>query len=530
MNTKKTSIHMRIFPLLLFFIALFSCTTARKALPPGNEPAYVYTLNLNELEGDQLKVALTLTGWNQPSATFCFPRIVPGIYGDMDFGQYVSALEAADEDGKPLAARQIDENCWEISNARALHTLTYRVDDAWEAFDLNLKEGFYRSAASSFSPESFVLNTNCLFGYFQGMEDMPVQLSITKPERLYAATSLKRDSDKTTTARDVFSAADYHRLVDNPILYAPPDTAMIQLPGIEVEVACFSTSRQSISGEIAQYIRPLLESQAEYLGGQLPVDKYSFLLYHNLNPEANAYIGDGLEHARSTLILLYMPLDMAAIRETVYGIASHEFFHILMPLGLHSREIADYNFNDPKFSRHLWLYEGMTEYFTMHMPVKTGLESLEDFLREVERKIAAMQDFDNSIPLTELSLNARAMQDQYYNFYLKGALVNLCLDIRLRELSGGQYGVQDLVLDLIEKYGPGRPFEDEKLFDEIVAITGYPEIGAFIGQYIAGAEPLPLEETLQKAGLELDVETGKITKVAEMTEAQKKLRRYWIGQ
>lgn len=519
---------MRIFPLLLFFIALFSCTTARKALPPGNEPAYVYTLNLNELEGDQLKVSLTLTGWNQPSATFCFPAIVPGIYGDMNFGQYVSELEAADEDGKPLTARKVDDNCWQLSNARGLRTLTYRVDDAWEAFDFNIQKGFYRSAASSFSPESFVINTNCLFGYFQGMEDMPLQVSITKPERLYAATSLKRDSDKTTVARDVFSARDYHQLVDNPILYAPPDTAMIQLPGIDVEVACHSTSGQPIAGEVAQFIRPLLESQAQYLGGELPVDKYTFLLYHNLNTEEDGYMGDGLEHARSTLILLYMPLDLAVIKANVYGIASHEFFHILMPLGLHSREIADYNFNDPKFSRHLWLYEGMTEYFTMHMPVKTGLESLEDFLREVERKIAAMQDFDNSIPLTELSLNARAMQDQYYNFYLKGALVNLCLDIRLRELSGGTYGVQNLVLDLIEKYGPDKPFDDDKLFDEVVRTTGYPEARDFIDNYIAGAEPLPLQEMLEKVGLEL--EDGKIKEVADRTEAQKKLRRYWIGQ
>ncbi len=519
---------MRFFPLLLFSIILFSCTTTQRAAAPGNAPAYAYALDLNELKNDQLKVSLTLTGWNQPTATFCFPAIVPGIYGDMDFGQYVSTLEAADEDGRPLAARKVDENCWEITNAAGLRTITYRVDDAWESFDFNLKEGFYRSAASSFSPESFVLNTNCLFGYFEGLEDVPIQITITRPEGLYAATSLARNPYRTTAASDAFSVSDYHQLVDNPILYAPPDTTLIHLPGIDVEVACHSTSGKPISGEVAQYIRPLLENQAEYLGGKLPVDKYSFLLYHNLNTEENGYIGDGLEHSRSTLILLYMPLDMDAIRETVYGIASHEFFHILMPLGLHSREIADYDFNNPKFSRHLWLYEGMTEYFTIHMPVKTGLQSLEEFIEEVERKIAAMKDYDNTIPLTELSLNAREMQDQYYNFYLKGALVNLCLDIRLRELSGGTYGVQDLVMDLIEKHGPGRPFEDEALFGEIVAITGYREAGEFIGQYIAGAEPLPLEEMLTKVGLKL--EDGKITEVADITVGQERLRRAWIGR
>ena len=36
---------------------------------------------------------------------------------------------------------------------------------------------------------------------------------------------------------------------------------------------------------------PLLESQAQYLGGELPVDKYTFLLYHNLNTEEDGYMG-----------------------------------------------------------------------------------------------------------------------------------------------------------------------------------------------------------------------------------------------
>lgn len=520
---------MRYLTLIAFTLSLLSCTT-QKAILPGNGPAYSYVLDLNGLQGDQLSVSLALSGWGQPTATFCFPQIVPGIYGDMNFGQYISALEAADGKGRPLDARRLDVNCWEISNARALRTITYRVDDAWEEFDLNLQEGFYRSAASSFKPEAFVINTNCLFGYLKGFEGQPLQISITKPEGLYAATSLSRDDNKTTPARDVFSAPDYHRLVDSPILYALPDTARFTLPGIEVEVACHSTSGESISGEVAQHIRPLLEKQAKYLGGKLPVDTYTFLIYHHLNPEKDVYLGDGLEHSHSTLILLYMPLDLEAIQWNVYGIASHEFFHILMPLGLHSHEIAGYDFNNPKFSKHLWLYEGMTEYFTIHMPVKTGGQNLQDFLREVEKKIEGMKSFDNTIPLTELSLKAREMQGQYYNFYLKGAMANLCLDIRLRELSGGRYGVQELVLGLIEKYGPNRPFEDDELFSEIVKITGFNEIGTFIEQYIAGGEPLPLQEMLQKVGLELNPDNGKITVSEHITAQQRKLREYWIGQ
>jgi predicted metalloprotease with PDZ domain len=44
-------------------------------------------------------------------------------------------------------------------------------------------------------------------------------------------------------------------------------------------------------------------------------------------------------------------------------VVSHEFFHIVTPLSIHSKEIQDFDYNDPKMSEHLWMYEGVTEYF-----------------------------------------------------------------------------------------------------------------------------------------------------------------------
>jgi hypothetical protein len=48
-------------------------------------------------------------------------------------------------------------------------------------------------------------------------------------------------------------------LVDHPIMYAPPDTVSIQLPGISIEVACFSSSNQKIADSLAEYIKPLVK-------------------------------------------------------------------------------------------------------------------------------------------------------------------------------------------------------------------------------------------------------------------------------
>ena len=109
--------------------------------------------------------------------------------------------------------------------------------------------------------------------------------------------------------------------------------------------------------------------------------------------------------------------------------------------------------------------------------------------------------FLNDVPFTDISkYTLDKYYDQYYNVYQKGALIGLCLDIRLRKLSGGKYGLQNLMLDLSKKYGKNKAFEDDKLFDEITAMT-YPEIGEFFNRYVRGTERLPLKETFADVGI-----------------------------
>ena len=420
-------------------------------------------------------------------------------------------------------------NQWQINKGDQIASIAYDVDDGWEVFDLDVKADFYNSASCSFNEQSFILNNNCLFGYFDQLTKHPINIEIKRPTALYAATQLPKKAFETY---DQFTVSDYHALVDNPILYSEPDTAHFNIDDVHVEVACFSTSSEKISSEIAAYIQPLLANQKAYLGGKLPVEDYTFLIYHNLNPDKNSYIGDGLEHSNSTLILLYMALDLKLIKENVYGIASHEFFHTIMPLALHSFEIENYNFNGPKLSKHLWLYEGMTEYYTIHMPIFNGIQTQKQFVKEVEQKIADMQQFKDGLPLTTLSLNAMDRQDQYYNVYLRGTLVNLCLDIYLKSETKGAFGVKSLVTKLLQKYGPDRPFEDEALFAEIATLCDAHQVDVrtFFADYIENNKPLPLAEMFDKVGYNYDTSTRKIKVKADANADQLAARKWWINQ
>jgi predicted metalloprotease with PDZ domain len=85
-------------------------------------------------------------------------------------------------------------------------------------------------------------------------------------------------------------------------------------------------------------------------------------------------------------------------------IAAHEFFHIITPLNIHSEEIQYFDYDNPKMSDHLWLYEGTTEYHAHAMQVKYGFYSADAFLQTLKEKMTGAQfAFNDTLPFTEMS-------------------------------------------------------------------------------------------------------------------------------
>jgi predicted metalloprotease with PDZ domain len=66
-----------------------------------------------------------------------------------------------------------------------------------------------------------------------------------------------------------------------------------------------------------------------------------------------------LEPTATTVVL---PELIKELVKSMMDVVSHEFFHIVTPLSIHSKEIQYFDYNT-KMSEHLWMYEGVTEYF-----------------------------------------------------------------------------------------------------------------------------------------------------------------------
>ncbi|TNF70323.1 MAG: peptidase M61, partial [Bacteroidetes bacterium] len=168
-----------------------------------------------------------------------------------------------------------------------------------------------------------------------------------------------------------------------------------------------------------------------------------------------------------------------------------------------------FDYNQPEMSQHLWMYEGTTEYFANLFQIKEGLIDEANFYQRMTDKILYSQSYDDEMSFTEMSSNVlvEPYSDQYANVYQKGALINMALDIRLRELSGGGMGVLDLMKKLSREYDKVTPFKDEDLFDIIVENT-YPEIGVFFETYVSGTTPIDYNQFLEKVGLAMQSTEG----------------------
>jgi predicted metalloprotease with PDZ domain len=273
----------------------------------------------------------------------------------------------------------------------------------------------------------------------------------------------------------------------------------VKVANTEVLIGSYSPNGKITAKEIATGIRELLMAQKEYLGGTLPVEKYAFIFYFTDVMDGKGF--GALEHSYSSVY--HMPeATIQQLNKHILDVAAHEFFHIVTPLTVHSKEIENFDFNDPKMSQHLWMYEGVTEYFAGNVQVKYGLISPDEYISMLSEKMHQADAYKDDVPFTDISkFTLEKYKDQYNNVYQKGALIGLCLDIKLRKLSGGKYGLRNLLLDLSKKYGKNKAFDDSELFDEIVKLT-YPEIGEFFNRYVKGTEPLPIQEVLTDVGIQ----------------------------
>ena len=490
--------------MLAMVSVLWSCKTAGTAeLTKKEAQSIKVSINLNDIVDDRVMVRVTAPRFNTEEVMYSMPKIIPGTYSVDDYGKYIDDFKALDSKGNLLPTSKSDDNTWLIKSAKNVAQVTYLVNDT---FDSEKGNGF--GTDDIFSPagtnidvdKNFMVNMHGFVGYFNDKKELPYHVTITHPEKLWGATSMT-DLDASTTT-DLFKTSRYAELVENPVMYSKPDYSTFTIDGMEILIGVYSPTGKVTAESITPEMKKMMTAQKTFLGKINATKKYTVLLYLSSMSTTDAKGFGALEHPTATTVVLPEMMPKEELVKSMIDVVSHEFFHIVTPLSIHSKEIHDFDYNSPKMSQHLWMYEGVTEYFANLFQINQGLITEEDFYTRIADKIENANAMNDTMPFTTMSENVltEPYKAQYLNVYEKGALIGMCIDLIIREKSNGERGILDLMQKLSIEYGAAKPFNDDELFAKITSLT-YPEVGSFLQTYVAGSTPIPYDLFLAKVGI-----------------------------
>jgi len=482
------------------------------------------SIDLTQVTDDKVPVTIISEKFKQDTVLYRLPKVIPGTYAVSDFGNFIDDFKAFDKKEKELEVVKKDENTWMILNATKLRKITYLVNDT---FDVENTQGI----ATPFSPSGInieennvLLNLHGFVGYFEGFQNNQYVLDISSPSKFNNASALQKISEvfskDSLIVYQNYYASRYFEITDNPIMYGDFEIEEFQVGDIKVYLSVYSPNKLYKSIDFKETILEMMKAQKNYLGDINSTARYDIFLYLS---EMNATSPSGfgaLEHHTSTVVVMPEGMPIETLESSMVDIVSHEFFHIVTPLSIHSEDVHYFDYYEPTFSKHLWMYEGVTEYFATLFQIDQGLVSEEEFYSKIMSKIQNASMYDDTMSFTEMSEDVLVSpyQENYANVYEKGALIGMCIDILMRVESDGQRGILSLMKELSLKYGKNKPFKDDDLIAEIVEMT-YPSVEELFTKHVIGTIPIDYNYYFEMVGVEFSeglVETNYIMNNGEL--------------
>ena len=519
---------------LIAIILIVSCSSNIPSIKyvPTNDyhlDQYIYRVDLTRIERDRALVSLQCKGLDQDRVIFHFPKTIPGTYKELDYGEMIDSILAMDSKGEKLPSEKISNNSFQISNAKNLSTISYWVNDSWD-HPKAMSRIWPMGGTNIEDSLNFVVNASGWFGFFDGLELVPLDISFLIPKGMSSFSALPL---KEADGQEIkFRARDYHHLIDCPIMISKPDTSTFMVANTKVFIESYHANGEiGFADVIKKEIQPSMEAVTSFIDS-LPVDEYHFILYLRDGKEFmkvmrskevglfkkiktawsnKSLMGSGaLEHGNSSFYVL-SDFGDTSFTSIIKRVALHEFMHIITPLNLHSEQIGNFDYVDPKMSKHLWLYEGITEYFANLILVRSGLITEREFFSDrIRNKIYRSKLYpEKKIAFTEMSKNIfdKKYESHYYQVYERGALIGLLLDIEIIRLTDGRRSLKEVILELSKRYGLENSFDEEGFFDEFTALV-HPDLRQWFSDHVEGTIPLDIKGSLAQIGVEYS-EKGK---------------------
>ncbi|HEX5353747.1 MAG TPA: peptidase M61 [Rhodanobacteraceae bacterium] len=258
-----------------------------------------------------------------------------------------------------------------------------------------------------------------------------------------------------------FKPTTYNTLVDSPI-YAGKYFKRLDLnPGakapVHMDLVAQAPDDLKVKPEELKMLRTLVQQEYKLF------DSHHYNHYDFLVSVSDRFAGNGLEHHRSSedgvgadFFTSWNPSKSGKPgRPFRGGLFAHEFTHSWNGKFRRPADLWTPNFNVPMGDSLLWVYEGATQYWGEVLPVRSGMETPEQFRDGIaglaghfERGLPGL-DWRNIQDTTNDEMVAHRRSRPYSSwqmgelYYAGGALIWLDVDCKIRALTHDKQSLDD---------------------------------------------------------------------------------------
>ncbi len=442
------------------------------------------------------------------------------LYQVRDFAYRIRSPRAAVSDsangaGVAVELRPIDKQTWNIEPASGPSTASHTSIDADSravvryAIQWNDPGPFN----SQLNDHHAFINFAEILMYVPGRRGEDTEVSFTDiPADWKLVSELPAGRDANS-----FTAESYDALVDAPLEAGRFTDFAFDHQGAHFRVVVDGAEWNK--GTLEDDLKRITNYELRLMGGA-PFKEYTFFFHIGAYADVG---GGGMEHSNSTAI-------SATSVESAAAVAAHEFFHAWNVKRIRPQALEPVDYTREQRTRALWFAEGVTSTYAAFALERSGLWNKARFYDDLAMQIGELESRPARAwqSVEESSLDAWLEKYDDYNapersisYYNKGQLVGLLLDLSIRDATANTRSLDDVLRRMNEEYAQAGKFYDESEGVEAVVreVSGKP-YADFFRRFVSGVDPIPYDEFLALAGLQLKVQTTRTADLGFWPEAE----------
>jgi predicted metalloprotease with PDZ domain len=472
---KRVALLVTLPILILFLASAPASATIHYTVSLAHPEQHLFrvTVEVPDVHGE---LNLQMAAWN-------------ALYEIRDFSSHVQQVQAF-ANGQKVEITKLDKLTWHVN---ATGTVTVSYSTFWDdpgpfSAQLNADHAF--------------INPALILLYVPDRRAEECHISLTDVPSVWRLGTALLVSVLRSGITSIYSAdaANFDVLADSPIEASHFEEFTIHDLSPTVDVVIHGDNWNKHDVESA--LRKICAYELKLMDGA-PYDKYTFIFHVG---KAAAGGGGGMEHANSTAI--FAPSDAF-----LPNVSAHEFFHLWNVKRIRPVTLEPLDYTHEMYTRALWFAEGVTNTYASFALVRTGIWDKQAFYQDLGNQISDLEvrPAEQWQSAEESSLDAWLEKYALYeqpqrsiSYYTKGQVLGTLLDILIRDRTDNQKSLDDVMRAMNMDFAKQARFYRDSLDIRLTAekVTGS-SFEDFFTKYVSGAAPLPYQQTLALAGLEL---------------------------